>query len=114
MTRIKTSDSSHPDLTKQQTARIEYLRRRYAPRDGYEFKTNEIWLEDWDSPVRSYRFVYLIIKTGLVGDEGTLAEAYARDRRFFSIGPKGGTKTWNGKRWLPGATWDQVEDGLKS
>lgn len=99
-------------LTSAQRDRIEYLRRRYAPRDGYEFKENKVEVKVTESflhPERPYIRAFLTLNTGLIGDEGTMAEWHARTRRFFVVGPRGGVKTWNGNRWVSGATWDSVK-----
>lgn len=51
--------------------------------EKYEIKRWEI--KDYQS------FVSLVLETGMKGDEGTLAEVFARDRAHLFIGPRGGT-----------------------
>ena len=94
-------------LTQAQTERIADLRKRYAPRDGYEFKIDAIKpnpIADENAPAS----VFLLLETGLIDDEGTAAAIFARTRRMFKIGVRGGVKTCNGKGFVPGATWDTL------
>lgn len=93
------------EITKAQTRTIEDLRKRYAPREGYEFKQNEIRIQPWDETSGEYS-LFLILETGLINDEGTAAAIFARDHRMFMIGKRGGIRTHNGKTWVRGDTGD--------
>ena len=95
---ILTADSE--ELTKKQMAAIEYLRRQFAPHENYEFKRFEI-VGDED-----YKKVFLLLETGLIGDEGTMASVFARARYHFSIGVRGGLESHDGKRFQRNFTRD--------
>lgn len=83
-------------LTKSQERTIEYLRKKFSPREGYEFKKNEVELDTFDCVGKEKTIVYLHIETGLIDDEGSLAEVFARTRRWFRIGKRGGIKSFDG------------------
>lgn len=105
-----------PRLTKQQRDRIAMLRRKFAPRDGYEFKENEVEVKNWgdygwewlSESDKERVSCFLKLTTGLIRDEDSMASVFARDTRRFQIGKRGGVKTFNGKRWVPGITWDKA------
>ena len=89
-------------MNKKQEQTIKNLKSRFAPRDGHEVKNETV--EDWDGGFVSFHY-----EVGLVGDEGTMAEVYGRDRRWFKIGARGGVKTFDksNSRWVDNlfATW---------
>lgn len=58
--------------------------------DNYEVK--EIRMD-----VQEYGSVYVVIETGMIDDEGTLASCLCRKRRTFWIGKKGGITVLNSK-----------------
>jgi hypothetical protein len=60
--------------------------------DRYEFKRWEVT----ESP--DYGLVFLISDVGMKGDEGTLAEVFARSHRHIVIGPRGGVESLAGKK----------------
>jgi hypothetical protein len=78
--------------TNAQQAKIEYLKEKFAPRDGYEVKEEKV-----EDAYGGQVFFYLT--TGLIGDEGTMAELYARTRRWFCIGKRGATKSFADQKW---------------
>jgi len=106
-------------MTKAQIRMIELLREQILFNDGlghqrttenwdivttypfpgskkrnYEYKAFEVKLVDM-SPRKPE--VSLITEVGRVGDEGTMAEIYARNRRHIFIGPRGGVKLANAR-----------------
>lgn len=83
------------------------LRRRFAPAAGYEFKVDEVRVDSYTVLSKQHCVVYLLLETGLVADEGTMAEVFARDRRWFKIGKRGAVRTFDGERWGKNifATW---------
>lgn len=62
------------------------------PFKEYEIKRLEI------SHAESTALTFVTIEAGLVGDEGTLAGVFCRDRRHISIGRRGGVTLLNPKR----------------
>ena len=86
-------------MTKAQERAIRFLKIQaestlfFGAPDKHEFKKFEVTESDFGP-------VFLTIETGLKGDEGTLAEVYARDWCHLVIGKKGGItwyRTKNGK-----------------
>lgn len=82
-------------MTEQQAKTIEHiresvLRRRYGhTQASYEIKQFEIsTLPDCD-------LVFLVVETGLKGDEGTMASVLCRDHRHIKIGVRGGCELLN-------------------
>lgn len=67
----------------------------YGDREKYEIKLFEIKQFSRDPDLyREPGPVYVTIITGLKNDAGTMAEIYCRKYRHFSIGPRGGIKTY--------------------
>ncbi len=89
-------------MNKKQEQIIKKLKVKFAPGDGYEVKNDTV--EDWAGGVVSFHY-----EVGLIGDEGTMAEVFGRDRRWFKIGPRGGIKAFDrtNSRWVNNifATW---------
>lgn len=56
----------------------------YGRPEDYEFKC--IQIDEWTDT----KTVYIALVMGLIGDEGTLAEVFGRDRTAVCIGPRGG------------------------
>lgn len=78
-------------MTKAQERKIEVLKNMAidtlfhgSDKSKYEFKRFEV------KPIDGCDIVSLIIETGLVGDEGTMASIFARDYCQLFIGTKGG------------------------
>jgi hypothetical protein len=61
------------NLTPSQTRAIAFLRKKFAPREGDEFKRNEVEIDTYEFMETIRQIVYLRLETGLTGDEGTLA-----------------------------------------
>lgn len=76
-------------MNESQSAKVDFLRNNFAPEGGYEFKRNEVVHLD------GCGIVFLYLETGLIGDEDTMASVFARDRRQFKIGPRGGVESIN-------------------
>ena len=79
-------------MTKAQERAIEKLRKQ-TERDlffseKYEIKQFEV--KEYEDGCLT-----LAIETGLKGDEGTMAEIYARDYCFLFIGDRGGVTWYN-------------------
>ncbi len=89
---------SDPRLTNSQRSAIIRLRERRAPRDGYEFKRNELSFWQSEQNTKLSR-LYLIIETGLKNDDGTLAAIFGRDRYHFCIGKRGGIESHDGNKF---------------
>jgi hypothetical protein len=87
--------------TKSQDKAIEWLRQKFTPRQGYEFKLDETITDTFETVRGEQTLVYLKLETGLIGDENTMAEIFARDRRWFVIGKRGAIKAYDGEknRW---------------
>lgn len=66
----------------------EIPRFDFYTKDGYEIKKQEI------TEYENYVWVYIV--TGGKSDEGTLASVLCRKYRLFSIGKRGGVKTFTG------------------
>ena len=59
--------------------------------DTFDFNRGKGNYEIKEYTVRGYdSFVSVILEVGMVGDEGTLAQVYARDRVHLFIGKRGG------------------------
>ncbi len=101
MTDRKTLILDSTELTKAQRERIEFLRTRFAPRDGYEFKQFEI------NQVGEGKSIFVHLETGLINDEGTMAAIYARDRYGFCIGKRGGLESHDGNKYQRNYTRDK-------
>lgn len=80
-------------MTKAQENAINQIKKLVAKQCGeqYEIKTWEV--EDCGN------FVSLFVKYGMIGDEGTAAEIFARDAAHLFIGKRGGIRfpVWNQK-----------------
>lgn len=88
-------------MTKAQERAIERLihairKADGADRDDYEFKEIEVSqfkLDQEDCYGHPLVFLYTVV--GRVGDEGSMAEAFARYRRNIAIGPRAGLQLLN-------------------
>ena len=78
-------------MTKQQERRIEEIREIMLNLVGYR-ETKEIKEEKIEELF--YGAVSMVIEVGNIGDEGTMAELYCRDRAHVFIGPRGGCFTY--------------------
>ena len=81
-------------ITKSQEKAIERLRRDAVDSlffgDDYEFKAFEI--------IEGKYNISIVIETGMIGDEGTMAEIFGRDRAQFFIGKRGGIHYWRERK----------------
>ena len=82
-------------MTKQQERRIEEIREIMLNLVGYR-ETKEIKEETIEELF--YGAVSMVIEVGTIGDEGTMAEIYCRDRAHVFIGPRGGCYTFSKAR----------------
>ena len=48
---------------------------------------------------------YLLVVLGMVGDEGTMASVFCRNRRHIAIGPRGGLTLFNAKNKSEAKGW---------
>ena len=88
-------------MNKKQQTTIDKIRETilFENNDRYAFQKDsphEIKYEK-TTMEKGWRFVSYVLEIGLVGDEGTYAALFARDRRHFFIGPRGGVKLVNAK-----------------
>lgn len=72
-------------MTKAQGKALERIKRLVEK----EFYSDEYEIKKWEVNENDY-FVSLILEYGMKGDEGTLAELFARDRAHLFIGKRGG------------------------
>lgn len=71
---------------------VECIKRDQKIGQGrYEVKQQELTTSESG-------IAFLIIETGLVGDEGTYASIFARTRRHIAVKPTGGIHLLNAKR----------------
>lgn len=87
--------------TKAQLAQVEWLREKVLLHDGYsdeyEYKSFEVEERGFEG-YRGYKpFVIVSTQVGHKGDEGTMAQIFARTRRLIWIGPRGGMHLLNTK-----------------
>jgi hypothetical protein len=79
---------------------LEWVRKeRLVSLDG-EVRSEIKDIRDHD--MAKYGAIGLGVTIGLIGDEGTAAEVWGRTKWLWLIGPRGGLKTFDGKRWLHG------------
>jgi hypothetical protein len=81
-------------MTKSQERTINEIKAHFEAqneRRGTEFKQFEVNDTEY--------LVSLVIVTGGINDEGTMAEVFARDRRHLFIGKRGGIKLANPGRY---------------
>ena len=77
-------------MTQAQERALQIIRRCaeeqlfFGGKDKYEFK-------QWKVDENEY-FVSVILEVGLIGDEGTMASIYARDRALLFVGKRGGIR----------------------
>jgi hypothetical protein len=101
-------------ITRKQVRALDSL-RRYVEQEvadrsrygrAYEIKAWEIQAETYTLAVTGTRIVWVAVSAqmGLAGDEGTMAEFFARDRWLWFVGERGGLKTPNpdGKGYVTG------------
>jgi len=79
-------DDTEKPLTKAQTQAVERIKkdiqRWYGDNfSNYEYKTFKL--------TSGYKSHYLYVVVGRVGDEGTMAEIFCRDKAHFAIGERG-------------------------
>ena len=77
----------------------------YGDSSKYEVKKHEV--ED-----SGHGTIFLTFEMGRIGDEGTLAEAFARDHRHIAIGRRGGLELLNAKRKGESKGWFNAVHGL--
>jgi len=87
------------DISKAQQKTIDFIRAEVIKHDGlnnpeYEYKLFEVTPLDWGGKVQ------VITEVGRVGDEGTMAQTFARTRRQIFLGPRGGMKLVNAARFI--------------
>lgn len=71
---------------------VECIKRDQKVGQGrYEVKQQEVTTSDSG-------IAFLIIETGMVEDEGTMAAIFARSRRHIAVTPRGGIQLLNAKR----------------
>ena len=66
--------------------------------EGKELKNWKVEVEDWGYGSSPRIQVFVTVEYGYAGDERTLGCVYSRDRRYISIGPKGGCTLLNALR----------------
>lgn len=77
-------------MTNAQKKAVETLKNEffkyyaYGLSETHEFK--EVHIEEWEET----ETVYVRLEIGRIGDEGTLAESFCRNRTAVCIGKKGG------------------------
>lgn len=71
-------------MTKAQEKAIERIRTLVEAECGDRYE-----IKEWNIAEFPY-FVSLVSETGLIGDEGTMASIFARDRAHLFIGKRGG------------------------
>lgn len=83
---------------KEQKA-IEWLHERimYHQGGGRIGTTDQYEYKQWNIERIHSKAISLIVEVGQKGDEGTMAEVFARDRRHIFIGPRGGMRLVNAK-----------------
>lgn len=75
-------------MTKSQERAIEQLKTR-VKKDLFFGDENKYEIKTWEVTENEY-FVSVVFETGLIGDEGTAAAIFARDRGQVFIGKCGG------------------------
>jgi len=93
-------------MTPKQQKAVEWICKEVIKNDGYgeryEYKRFEV-VEYTDYPYsEDSPMVYVVTDVGLVGDEGTMAEVFARVHRHIRVGPRGGLKLMNPGRYSKG------------
>ena len=83
-------------MTKAQERKIATLKKLaeenlFYSKNEYEFKRFDV------KAIDGCNTVSVVIETGLVGDEGTAAQYYAREYGMFFVGPKGGIHYYSKK-----------------
>lgn len=77
-------------MTNAQQKSIEVLKNEFFKYYSYghleEYELKEIYIEEW----KDTETVYIRLEIGLIGDEGSLAEVFARNSTAVCIGKKGG------------------------
>ena len=89
---MKITKLENKELTNKQCHAINFIKEKFVNKfDGIEIKKFELEFSEFSDQV------YFRIWTGLKNDEGTMAEIYARDTRFFLIGKNGRIQSFNSK-----------------
>ncbi len=73
-------------MTNTQTKKVELIKKLFINHlfnETYEVKTCEV------KPLSSTDLVEIYMVSGLIGDEGTYAELFARDRIHAFVSPRG-------------------------
>lgn len=77
-------------MTNAQEKAIERLKNEffkyYSYHSSHKYEFKEVFIEEWEET----ETVYIRLEVGLVGDEGTMAEFYARNMTAVCIGKRGG------------------------
>lgn len=76
-------------MTKQQEMKVNMIKRQAENLHG-KFSTN-YEIKEWRVEENEF-FVSLVVEVGMIGDEGTLASIFGRDRLQVFIGKRGGAK----------------------
>lgn len=88
-------------MTPKQERLIEYIRKNYVAIMHGEAYTATNELKRFEvTELGVGGIVSLVAESGLVGDEGTMAAIFARNRIHIFIGPKGGIKYYNKRQTL--------------
>lgn len=96
-------------MTKAQVETIAEVTRRILAKNERTAKAVEV--KESKVEVRDH-FVALTLEVGMVGDEGTMASIYCRDRRVLVIGPRGGLTLLNAKDESKNTGWFEAVHGL--
>lgn len=96
-------------MTKAQVETIAEVTRRILAKNERTAKAVEV--KESKVEVRDH-FVALTLEVGMVGDEGTMASIYCRDRRVLVIGPRGGLTLLNAKDKSKNTGWFEAVHGL--
>lgn len=76
-------------MTNAQNKAIETLKSSFFKAFSYkanEYEFKEVFVEEWNDT----GIVYVRLEMGLIGDEGTMAEIFARNSTAVCIGKRGG------------------------
>lgn len=76
-------------MTKQQEMKVNMIRRQAENLHGSHSSDYEI--KEWRVEENEF-FVSLVVVVGLIGDEGTVASIFCKDRLQVFIGKRGGMK----------------------
>lgn len=89
------TNKAGPGMTPSQVAAVTGIKARLLANANEGGAAHE--LKSWDTELFPGGRVYVQSCTGMVGDEGTLAEAFCRDHRHFVVGRRGRVELLNAK-----------------